>query len=91
MKPKEQWFIKIEALFIDEISGLAVVKMLDKKAWHTMILKLKFVWNLVTLDVTNGSLEMVICDPKEMLGILGLRSVGSDKTKQGILQQNLSK
>ena len=31
LKPKEQRFIKIEVLFIDEISGLVIVKLLDKK------------------------------------------------------------
>ena len=30
-------------------------------------------------------------DPREMLGILDLRSVGYYKLKQGMLQQNLSK
>ena len=35
LKPREQWFIKIEAPFIDEISGIAIVKVLDKKGlWH---------------------------------------------------------
>ena len=43
LKPKEQQFIKIEAPFVDEISGLAIVKMLDKKAHNTVLLKLKFV------------------------------------------------
>ena len=43
LKPKEQQFIKIEAPFIDEISGLAIVKMLDKKAQNRMMLKLTFV------------------------------------------------
>ena len=32
LKPKEQQFKKIETPFIDEISGFAIVKMLDKKA-----------------------------------------------------------
>ena len=52
------------------------------------MLKLTFVRNLATLDVTNRSLETVIFDPKEMLGILDLRSIGYYKIKQGILQQN---
>ena len=56
-----------------------------------MMLKLKCVQNLATLDVTNSSLEMVLFDLKEMLGILDLRSVGYYKINQGILQQNLSK
>ena len=73
MKPKEQWFIKIEATFIDEISGFTRVKMLDKKAQNTMMLKLKLVWNLATLDVTSSSIETAKCDPKEMLGFLDLR------------------
>ena len=57
--------------------------MLDKKAQNMMMLKLKLVSNLATLD-------LVIFDPKEMLGILDLRWVGYYKIKQGILQQNLS-
>ena len=39
----ELQFIKTEAAFVDEISGLAIVKMLDKKAQNMMMLKLKFV------------------------------------------------
>ena len=34
------------------------------------MLKLKFVQNLTTLDVTNIPLETVRFDPKEMLSIL---------------------
>ena len=41
--------------------------------------------------MTNSSLETAIFDPKEMLGILHLSSIGYYKIKQGILQQNLSK
>ena len=40
-----------------------------------MMLKLKLLQDLATLDVTNTSLETVIFDPK-MLGILDLRSIG---------------
>ena len=41
VKPKEKKFIKIEAPFVDEISGLVIVKMLDSKKLCTMVLKLK--------------------------------------------------
>ena len=91
LKPREQRFIKIEAPFIDEISGLVIVKMLDKKAQSTLMLKLKFVRNTASFDVTNSSFEMVTLFLKEMLGILDLRSIGYYKIKHGILQQNLSK
>ena len=40
--------------------------MLDKKAQNMMMLKVKFVQNVATLDVTNSSLDTVIFDPKEM-------------------------
>ena len=30
LKPKEQKLIKIEAPFLDKISGLAIIKLLDK-------------------------------------------------------------
>ena len=60
-------------------------------AQNTMMLKLKFVQNLATLDVTNGSVVTVIFDLKEMLGILDFRLIGYYKIKQWILQQNLSK
>ena len=56
-----------------------------------MMLKLRFIRNLATLDVTNSSLATVIFNPKEMLRILYLRLMGYYKIKQGILQQNLSK
>ena len=56
----------------------------------TVMLKLKFTWNIAMLDITNSSLDTVISDPKEMLGILDFRSLDYYKIKQGILQQNLS-
>ena len=53
------------------------------------MLKLKFTRNLVILDVMHTSSETVIFDPKEIIGVLDLRSVVYYKIKQGIVQQNL--
>ena len=64
--------------------------MLDKKVHVTLMLKLKFVRNTASLDVTNSSFEMVTFNPKEMLGILDLRSIGYYKIKHSVSQQNLS-
>ena len=91
VKPKERKFIKIETSFVDEISGLAIVKMLDSKEQCTVVLKLKFVRNCASLDITNNTQETVIYEPKQMLDILDLRALGYYKIKQGELQQNLSK
>ena len=83
--------LKIEAPFVDEISGLVIVKILDQNAQNTMVLKLKFTWSLAILDVMNSGFETVIFNLKEMLGILDLRLMGYFKIKWGILQQKISK
>ena len=54
------------------------------------MLKLKFIRNRVTLNVTSNMQETMIFEPKEMKGILDLRSLDYYKIKQGVLQQNLS-
>ena len=76
MKPKEQRLIKVEALFVYKIWGLAVIKMLDRKVQNATMLNLKFIYSLATLDVTNISLETIVFDPKDMIGILDLRLIG---------------
>ena len=76
LKPKEQRLIKVEAPFIDEISGFVIIKVLNKNTQSTMMLKLRFVQNSVTLDITNTGLDTIIFDLEEVLGILDLRSLG---------------
>ena len=91
VKPKEKKFVKIEAPFIDEISGHVIVKMIDNEGRCTVVLKLKCVRNWASLDIVDNTQETVIFDPNQILGILDLRSLGYYKIKQGVLQQNLSK
>ena len=43
MKPKEQKLITVEAPFIEEISGMAITKLLDTKSHVALTLKLKFI------------------------------------------------
>ena len=54
VKPKEKKFVKIEAPFIDEISGHAIVKMIDNEGHCTVVLNLKFVRNCASLDIVNN-------------------------------------
>ena len=91
LKPKEQKLIKVNAPFIEEISGLAIVKVLDGTTHSTMLLKLKSMHNAAMVDMANNGLDTIIFKPKEMFRKLGQRSLGYFKIKQGILQQNLSK
>ena len=41
LKTKDQKLVKVEAPFIDETSGLAIVNILDKLTQSTIMLKLK--------------------------------------------------
>ena len=41
--------------------------------------------------INNSSLETLILNPREALGILDLRSLGYYKIKQGVIQQKLSR
>ena len=65
-------------------------KMLDVKEQKTLTMKLKFIRNRATFKVTNSTQDTVTFDPKDMLCIIDLRSLGYYKIKQGVLQQNLS-
>ena len=76
--------------FLEEISEMAITKMFDVKEQKTLTMKLKFIRNRATFKVTNSTHETVAFDPKEMLGIVDLRSLGYYKIKQGVLQQILS-
>ena len=76
---------------MEEISGVAIVKIIDQGQKTPMILKLKFVRNKAMLDITNNMRETLIFDKKTTIGILDLRSLGYYKIKQGVLQQNLNK
>ena len=76
LKTKAQKLIKVKAPFIDEISGLAIFKILDESTYSTMLIKLKFTHNAVILDIVNNSAETIIFKPEEMLGIVDLRLLG---------------
>ena len=91
LKPNEQKLIKVKAPFIDEISGMAIIKILDGGTYSTLLIKLKFIHNRAVLDIINKGKDTMIFKPEEMLGIIDLRSLGYYKVKQGILQQNLSR
>ena len=91
LKPDEQKLVKVRALFVDEISGLAIIKIIDGSTNSTLLIKLKFMHNKAVLDIKNAGKDTMILNPKEMIGIVDIRSLGYYKIKQGILPQNLSR
>ena len=82
---------KIEAIFLDENSGLAIIKLLDKSTQSVVMLKVKFMQNTAMLDMMNSSSKILILNPGETLGIIDLRSLGYYKIKQGVLQQHITR
>ena len=91
LKPDEQKLVKVRAPFIDEISGLAIIKIIDGSTNCTLLIKLKFTCNKAVLDIKNAGKDTMILNLKEMIGIVDIRSLGYYKIKHGILQQNLSR
>ena len=75
---------------MEEISGMAITKMLDIKEQLTLTMKLKFIRNRATVKVTNNTHDTVTFNPMDMPGIVDLRSLVYYKIKQGVLQLSLS-
>ena len=91
LKPDEQKLVKVRSPFIDEISGSAIIKIIDGGSYCTLLIKLKFTHNKAVLDIKNAGKDTMILRPKEMIGIIDIRSLGYYKIKQDILQQHLSR
>ena len=89
--PKSQKMVIVEAPFIEELSGMAMVKILDIKEQTTNIIKLKLIRNKAVLKITNKTHETVTFGRTEMMGIVDLRSLGFYKIKQEILQEHLGR
>ena len=58
LKPKEQRLIKVKAPFIDEISGLSIVKILDGGTHSTLLIT--FTQNKAILDIVNKGTDTMI-------------------------------
>ena len=84
-----QKMVIVEAPFIEELSGMAIVKILDMKEQTTNMIKLKFIRNKAVLKITNKTDKTVTFGRTEMIGIVKLRSLGFYKIKQEVLQEYL--
>ena len=65
--PTSQKMVIIEAPVIEELSGMAMVKILDMKEQTTNMIKLKFIQNKAVLKVTNKTHKAVTFDRTEMM------------------------
>ena len=89
--PRTQKMVIIEAPFVEELSGMAMVKILVIKEQTTNMIKLKFIRNMAVLKVTNKVHESLTFGKAKMMGILDLRSLGFYKIKQEVLQEHLGR
>ena len=89
--PKTQKMVIVEAPFIEELSGMAIVKIIDMKEQTTNMIKLKFIRNKAVLKITNKTHETATFGRTEMIGIVDLRSLGFYKIKQEVLQEHLGR
>ena len=80
----------VEAPFIEELSGMAMIKILDMKEQTRNMIKLKFIRNKAVLKITNKTHETVTFGRTEMMGIVDLRPLGFYKIKQEVLQEHSS-
>ena len=89
--PASQKMVMVEAPFIEELSGMAMVKILDMKEQTTNMMKLKFIQNKAVLKITNKTCKTITFDRMGMMGVVDLRSLGFYKIKQEVLQEHLSR
>ena len=93
LKPNEQKLVKVKAPFVDEISGMAIITIIDGGTYSTLLIKLKFTCNRAILDTNEQGKRhhdsQTRRNDRNYKTII--RSLGYYKIKQGILQQNLSR
>ena len=61
LKLDEQKLVKVKDPFVDEISGLAIIKIIDGGIYSTLLIKLKFTQNEAILDIKKQRKRP--CDP----------------------------
>ena len=89
--PASQKVVMVDTPFVEELSGMAMVKILDIKEQTTNMIKLKFIWNKVVLKIKNITHETITFGRTDMMGVVDLRSLGLYKIKQEVLQEHLSR
>ena len=83
---KMQKMVIVEAPFIEELSGMAIVKILEMKEQTKNMIKLKFIRNKAVLKITNKTDKTVTFGRMEMIAIVDLGTLGFYKIKQEVLQ-----
>ena len=89
--PALQKMVIVDTPFVEELSGMAMVKILDMKEQSTNMIKLKFIQNKAVLKIKNKTHETTTFGRTDMMGVVDLRLLGFYKKKQEVLQEHLSR
>ena len=89
--PASQKMVMVDTPFVEEQSGMAMVKILEMKEQTTNMIKLKFIQNKVVLKFKNKTHETITFGKSDMMGVVDLRSLSFYKIKQEVLQEHLSR
>ena len=89
--PASQKMVMVDTPFVEELSGMAMVKILDMKEQTTNMIKLKFIQNKAVLKIKNKTHKTIIFGKTDMMGVVDLRLLGFYKMKQEVLQEHLSR
>ena len=89
--PVSQKMVMVDTPFVEELSGMAMVKILDMKEQTTNMTKLKFIRNKVVLKIKNKTHETITFSRTDMMGVVDLRSIGFYQIKQEVLQEHVGR
>ena len=64
LEPNKQKLVKVKGPIIDEIPGMAIIKILDRGTYSTLLIKLKFTCNKAVLDIVNKGKDTMIFKPE---------------------------
>ena len=72
MAPLLQKMVMIETPFIEELSGMAMVKIVDMKEHTTNMIKMKLIWNKAVLKIKNKTCKTITFGRIDMIGVVDL-------------------
>ena len=88
LKPGCKRFVKVIVPFPQDLSGIAIVKIIQGN--RTLTLQCKIQKNLGVMDIVNTSKTSMILSSKNAIGIVDIRSLGFFNIRHCTLQYNLS-
>ena len=68
--PASQKMVMVDAPFIEELSGMAMVKISDMREQTTNMIKLKFIWNKAVLKIKNKTPKTITFGKTDMIGVV---------------------